>query len=536
MKLINLLATLLLLVAVSSAELAADRDRFEVELHPGEMTKRTLVLENSGDKPIFEIISIPVAGEAKDLVTVDIPKFEPLAPESEDVYDDEEVKVEITFSSPPETNPGTYSGFVYFFDDTSSLPLLVEFEVELTEHESYGVSLSIDDARSASAIVDPEEPAEFELMVRNAGLFRDVISVDAPRLPPRWTATLFDGSFEAVDLPYNLTLSSGVSRVLDLEISGEKPGDKRLIGISATSLSDPSKNASVEAEIEVNQEIRAYEAILNLPDVMVVNRTHAGSIKIKLNVDEKISVQVATPQYLMVMPKSQVISVGKMKSGVGEFTLMATKPGLFEIEFLLHDSYGVPLPTERAEVWAIDSAKFAIVTGDGLLYRALALSYAEGWVNDTVPVITLSGGELDEDDIEELEELPLAKVVILGNESIVPTDVEKLLSEMMPTERIGGSDICETSWLFASMMWPEGSEKVVLTGTDEAEAFAAYEAAKKIGAPLIICGAALSEASASALEDMRGSGLSKALIWGPGIDEALVEELKDLGLTIEEAA
>jgi len=534
MKLINLLAILSLLVAVSAAELAADRDRFEVELHPGEMTKRNLILENSGDKPIFEISSILVAGSAKDLVTVEIPKFEMLGPESEDVYDEEEVKVDIAFSSPPETKPGTYSGFVYFFDDTSSLPLLVEFEVELTEQESYGVSLSIDDARSASATVDPDEPAEFELMVRNAGLFKDVISVDAPHLPPRWTATLFDGA-KPVDLPYNLTLSSGVSRVLDLEIAGERAGDSRVIGISATSLSDPSKNASVEAEIELNQEIRAYEAVLKLPEVMVVNRTHTGSIKIKLNVDEKISVQVAAPPDLMVMPQNQVIAVGKTKSGVGEFTLMAIKPGRFEIEFLLHDSYGIPLPTERAEVLAIDTAKFAIVTGDGLLYRALALSYAEGRVNDTAPVITLTGGELDEGDIEELEEMPLAKVVILGNESVVPSDVEKLIAEMMPTERIGGEDVCETSWLFASIIWPEGAEEVVLTGTDEAEAFAAYEVAKKIGAPLIICGAHLSEASESALEDMIGTGLSKALVWGSGVDEAVIEALKDAGLSIEEA-
>jgi hypothetical protein len=534
MKLINLLAILMLLVAVSAAELAADRDRFEVELHPGEITKRTLILENAGDKPVFEIISTPVAGRAKDLVTVEISDFDALGPESEDVYDEEEVEVDIIFSSPPETSPGTYSGFVYFFDDTSSLPLLAEFEVELIEKESYGVSLSIDDARSATATVDPEEPADFELMVRNAGLFRDVISVDVPDLPPRWTAILFDG-VEAVDLPYNLTLSSGVSRVLDLEITGERAGDSREIGISATSLSDPSKNASVKAAVEINQEIRAYEAILRLPDVMVVNRTHAGSIKIRLNVDERISVQIAAPPDMMVMPDSQVISVGKTKSGVGEFTLMATRPGRFEIEFLLHDSYGIPLPTERAEIFAIETDTFAIVTSDDLLYRALALSYAEGGKNYTVPVITLSGGELDEGDVEGLEELPLAKVVILGDESVVSSEIETHLAEIMPTERIGGEGICETSWLFASTLWPEGEREVVLTGTDESEVFAAYEVAKKMGAPLIICGAALSEASVSALEEMKTAGLSKALIWGTGVSEAVIDVLKDAGLSIEEA-
>jgi len=534
MKLIYLLSILMLLVSVSAAELAADRDRFEVELHPGEMTKRTLTLENMGDQPILEITSTPVAGRAKDLVTVEIPEFDSLGPESEDVYDEEDVEVDIIFSVPPETSPGTYSGIVYFFDDTSSLPLRAEFEVELIEEESYGVSLSIDDARSASATVDVDEAADFDLMVRNAGLFRDVISVDAPDLPAKWTAILFDGA-EAVDLPYNLTLSSGVSRILDLEIAGEKAGDSQEIEIVATSLSDPSKNASVTAAVEINQEIRAYESILKLPEVMVANRTHTGSIKIKLNVDEKITVQMVTPPDLMVMPDSQVILVGKTKSGVGEFTLMATRPGRFEIEFLLHDSYGIPLPTERAEVVAIETDTFAIVTGDDLLYRALALSYAEGEKNYTVPVVTLSGGELGEDDVEELEDLPLAKIVILGNESVVPPEVEARLAEMMPTERIDGEDVCEISWIIASTLWDEGVTEAVLTGTDEAEAFAAYQEAKNMGVPLIICGASLSEASASALEEMKAAGLSRVLVWGSGVDEAVIEALEDAGLSIEEA-
>jgi hypothetical protein len=534
MKLFNLLAILSLLVSVSAGELAADRDRFEVELHPGEMTKRTLILENMGDAPIFEITSIPVAGTAKDLVKVSIPKFKSLGPEAEDVYDEEAVKVEITFSSPPETAQGTYSGFVYFFDETRSLPLMVEFEVVITEEESYGVSLSIDDARSASSTMDPEKAAEFKLLVRNAGLFKDVISIDAPRLPRGWRATLFDGS-TPVDLPYNLSLSSGVSRLLDLEIGGGMAGDKRQIEILATSLSDPSKNASVRAEVEVNQEIRAYEAILRLPEELVVNRTHTGSITIKLNVDEKISVEVVSAPELLVMPKSQTISVGKTKSGEGEFTLMATRPGRFDIVFLLHDSFGIPLPTERAEVFAADTGTFAIVTGDGLLYRALALSFAEGRVNDTVPVITLTGGELDGDDLEGMEQMPLARVVILGDESVVPSTVEKLLTEVMPTERIGGEDICETSWLFASTIWAGGVEVVVLTGTDDVEAFAAYEAAKKIGAPLIICEGPLSEASSYALEKMVDGGLARAIVWGDGVDEGLAGALKDAGLSIEEA-
>lgn len=526
MKLISLLAIPLLLVAVSAAELTADIDRFEVELHPGELTERTLTLTNSGDEPIFGIATIPVAGKAKELVTMEISEFEVLGPE-------EDVEVDINFSTPPEISPGTYPGFVYFFDEVPSLPLRVEFEVEVIAQESYGVSLSIDDSRSSTATADPDEPAEFEIYVRNAGRFKDVISIDTPRLPPLWTATLFDGT-EAMEMPYNLTLSSGVSRVLGLEIVGERAGELRAIEIEATSLSDTSKNATVTAEIEVNQEIRQYEAIIDLPTVMVTNRTHAGSIRIKLNVDERISIQVVAPQEVLVMPQSQVISVGEGRSGIGEFTLLATKPGKYRVEFILHDSYQIPLPAEGAEVLVVDSVRFAIVTGDGLLYRALALSYAEGVANETVPVITLRGGELSEEDIQMLEELPLAKVIILGDEAVVSAEVEERILDMMPAERMAGSDICETSWLFASAFWPEGAEAVVIAGTDELEAFAAYEEAKKIKAPLVICGSPLSEESASALGEMMGSGLSRALIWGGGVDPAAAESLREAGLTIEE--
>ena len=90
MKLISLLAIPLLLVAVSAAELAAEIDRFEVELHPGEITERTLILKNSGNQPIFGITTMPVAGKAKELVLMEISKFEILAP-------GEEVKVKIKF-------------------------------------------------------------------------------------------------------------------------------------------------------------------------------------------------------------------------------------------------------------------------------------------------------------------------------------------------------------------------------------------------------------------------------------------------------
>jgi len=529
MKPINLFVVLLLFASTASAQLEVDRDRFVIELHPGEMTKRSLTLENTGDVPLSDVRVTPVAGEAKDIIELDDLKIDEIEPKDEE-------EVDIIFRAPLEAKPGTCTGFVYFFDGLHpSLPLLVQFEIVVIEQESYGVSLSIEDDRSASMTVDTDEPAEFEILVRNSGQFRDVIKIDVPPLPNGWTATLYDGE-KAVDLPYELPLSpTGVPHELDLEIMGERGGEHQEVYVTAVSLSDPSKNATAKAVVDINLEIRAYNVILDVPEPIIVNRTHKGSITIKLNVEETISVRAVAPPGLIVMPLTQRIEVSDEVDGFGEFSLMATRPGPFNLTFLLKDSNYIPLPKETASTTAIDTSDFAIVTGDDLAHKSMVLSYVEGNENETVPLLLLHEGKLEEEELKALMRMPLSKVIIVGDESTVPLDAEDALAENVEVERISGEDVCETSWLFALAMRSEGPKEVVLAGDDEVEIFGAYQEARRLSSPLVICGSTLSEKSCSVVEDLMNRGLSKVLIWA-GVEEEMIQSLEDMGLATEEVA
>jgi len=530
MKPITLFVVLLVLAGGAAAQLATDKDRFVVELHPGEITSpRTLTLENVGDMPISEITITPVGGEVMDIVTLGELEEEELVP-------GDDMDLDIIFSVPSDVEPGIYKGFVYFLDDVyPTFPLVVEFEVEVIEQENYGVSLNIEDARSASMQVEVDEPAEFELMVRNTGLFRDIISIDSSPTPEDWSVTLVDDG-ETVDLPYSLPLSAGAIHILTIQIAGDDPGRGNEFEIFATSLGDYSKNATVEASVDIDLEVRRYIVEKNIPDLMVVNRTYTGTIKLGLGVVEMITVTSIAPPDLMVIPETQLVRVGETKVGTGKFTLMATRSGIYPLNFRLVDSSGIPLPEEVVIIIAVETDNFAIVTGDDLFHTSVVSTYTEGLDGKIPPVFVLPSGELEDEVLEDIEEMPLSRVILLGNESAVSSDTEARLAESIFVERISGEDLCETSWLFASAMWPQGTEEVVLTGAEPADVFRAYQEAKKLHVPLVICGSGLSETSRSIIEDLmtRDTKLAKVLISGKGVDKATVQALEDMDLSTEE--
>jgi len=543
MKLVNLFVILMIFSSIATAHLMADKDKFEIELNPDKMTKRSLKLENAGDVPITEIVTTPVAGDAKDLVIITVSEFDKLNPEVEDEEDEEEVDVSVLFIALHDAKPGTYTGVVYFVDNTfPSLPLPVEFKIVIVEQDSYGVNLDIEDAKSASKRVDADTPVTFKLGVRNSGLFRDVISIDVSPLPESWSAILFDHG-EAVDLPYELALSPmGTVHKMDLAIMGETPGEDQLIEVKATSLSNPSKNSTAIAEVKTNKEVRRCEINVDLPEQITVNETYTGSINIELGVEENITVTAIAPQHVVVVPQNQVIPVKRKAMGTGNFTLMAAEKGNFTLKFDLVDSNGVPLPKEKMEILAVNATEmilertnFAIVTGDDVFFKAIVSSYAEsmGKKDHTLAVAFLPSGDFEGDELTALKDMPLSTVLILGNESIVPRKAEEFLSEFTNVERIIGEDICETSWLFASKMWASGFEDAILVGTDKMDVLEAYLDAKNRQIPLIICDSNLTEEGMSTIEELknRDYGLSRILVWGTGIDDSVIEALKNMGLS-----
>jgi hypothetical protein len=526
MKLSIPIIILFLLAWTAAAQLSSDRDRFDIEVHPGEVVEKVLTLTNIGDTPISEISVTSLGGDAKDFVFLDIPESEILSPK-------DKKEINIFFAIPPETKPGTYAGFMYLIDSSPpSMPLVVEFHINVVKQESYSISLSINDAKAALEFAQADEPAEMDLVVKNLGQFRDVASINSSFVPEGWSVSLLEGDDE-VFLPYDVQLGPGASHEMKLKISSVNPGQQGQVNMTATSLGNASQNSSVQAWIKFGLAIRKYKAIVDVPAKMVVNRSYSGSFSIELDVSETIKLGVLTPPPLMVIPLTQAFLVSPEKAGVANFTLLASRPGVYPILFKAVDSNGMPLPDEIATITVIEPSGQAVLTGDSFLYKTIASLYRQD--NQSVPIILVPSSGLSEKDKESL--LSYSKVVILGNESVVSLDVEKLLADIPDVKRLEGENIGETTMRFISEMWKNGTAGVVISGPKDVDIFRAYQEARTLNFPLVIIDSSLTSTARSMIHDLtkRNIRLSRALIVGKVADDT-VKALKEMGISVEEVA
>ena len=473
----------------------------------------------SGDYP-------DIGGDAKDLIYLDMPE-----PKILDTQDKEEIK--IFFAIPPETEPGTYTGFMYLIDSSPpSMPLVVEFHIAVLKQESYGLSLSINDAKMASTVAKADQSAKLDIEVRNTGQFRDVASINSSSLPSGWMVSLVEGDNE-ISLPYDLPLAPGTSHDMKLKIRSANPGQKGLVNITATSVGNKSKISTAQASVQFGIAVRAYKAIVDVPAKLVVNRTYDGAFSIELGVAETIKVGMFTPPNLMVIPLTQVISVSPDMAGVANFTLLANQPGKYPVLFKAVDSNGIPLPDEMTMVTAIEPSGTAVLTADSFLYRTLAsLARLD---NRSIPVVLISPAGLTEKDRESL--LSYSQVLILGNKSVVPLDVEKSLADVPNITRVEGANIGEMSWRFISKIWKNGTTGVIVSTPRDNDVFKAYQEARSQDFPLVICDSSMTNITRSIIQDLakRSTRLSQALIVGE-VPGDTVKALKDLGISVKEVA
>jgi putative cell wall-binding protein len=517
---------LFLLSGAAAAQISSDRERFDIELHPGEVVEKILTLTNTGDSPISDISRTSIGGIAKDLIYLEMPD-----PKILDTQDKEEIK--IFFAIPPETEPGTYTGFMYLIDSSPpSMPLVVEFHIDVLEQESYGLSLSINDAKTASTIAKPDESAKLDLEIRNTGQFRDVASINSSSLPSGWMVSLLEGDNE-VSLPYDVPLAPGTSHDMKLIIRSSDPGRKGLVNITAMSMGNNSKISAAQASVQFGIAIRAYKANVEVPEKLVVNRTYNGAFSIELGVEETIKVGVFTPPNLMVIPLTQVISVSPDMAGVANFTLLANQPGEYPVLFRAVDSNGIPLPDEIATITAVEPSGTSVVTSDTFLYRTLA-SLAK-LDNRSIPVVLISSAGINEKDRESL--LSYSQVFILGNKSVVPSDAERSLADVPNVTRIEGTNIGEMSWRFISEIWKNGTAGVIVSTPRDNDVFKAYQEARSQDFPLVICDSPMTDTTRSIIQDLakRSTRLSQALIVGK-IPEDTIKALKDFGISVKEVA
>ena len=523
MRLIYPIVILLLLTSAGAAQLAPDKERFDIVLHPGDVEERTLKVTNVGDAPIFEITGTRMSGSAKDFIFLGMPEKKALQPQ-------EEAEIKIFFAIPPETRPGSYTGFIYLLDSTPpSMPIRIEFNLNIVGKESYGLSMTINDAKSASISAKADDIAQFDLAIKNLGVFRDVALIDTSPLPEGWTVTLQEGDKE-LSLPHDLPLDPGVTHTMKLNIQTSKPGKKGDITVTAVSLGNRSKNVSVDADVEFGMAVRGYTTDIEVPDRMVANKTYKGSFGIMLEVREKVLIGLVTPPEIMAIPMSQVVEVTPDKLGVANFTMLASRPGDYQIIFKLVDSNGIPMPEEMASIKVVPPEGVAVLTGDDFLYSTVASLCTPD--NKTLAIITVPPGKLRDKDQEFLQDF--TRVVILGNQSIVSADAEKSLAGI-EIKRIQGASLCEECWLFAAEMWQNGTSAVVLSSPKPVHIFRAYQVAKMGGLPLVVCEGSVTEAAKAAIKELtkRNVTLSKALRVGE-IGEETTRALQDAGVSMEE--
>lgn len=523
-----MIVILFLLTAASYAQLEPDKERFDVVLHPGDLEERTLTVANIGDDAIYRILKTEISGTAGGYIFLDIPddlEDKPLMP-------DDKAEIKVYFVLPPEAKPGTYTGFLYLLDSAPpSLPIRIDFNLNVIAQESYGIDMTIDDAKSAELSANAEDIAQFDLSVKNLGAFRDVASIDLGPLPDGWSVTLLDGK-KTPAFPYNLSLDPGTTHTMQLQIETTKPGQKDNLTITATSLGNQSKNSSVEAAVDFAVAVRGYNVDIQVPDKMVANRTYKGSFKIMLDVKETVMVGIITPPDLMVIPLAQTVEVDSSSPGIANFTMLASKSGEYPIIFRLMDSHGIPMPEEVSSVEVVAPEGMAVLTGDDFIYSTIASSSVMG--NGTVDfdVVTTNPAKINEADLERLQDY--SEIVILGNQSVVSGDAERQLKGVQ-VKRLGGDSLYEECWLYAANIWSNGTADVILCDEEPSDIFRAYSQARTLGIPMIVCQGNVTEEAKAAIKGMAEQNvtLTRAFYVGD-IDAEYKKPLQDAGIEIEE--
>jgi putative cell wall-binding protein len=528
MKLIKLILLLAVLASTASAQLVVDKEQIDIELHPGEVETRTLTFINIGNEPLYDITITPIGGSAKEILYLPENKIDEVDTANGEPDSNKE-ELLIICMVPPEMKPGEYSGFIYVYDGgLPNIPLAVQIDVLVKEQESYDVSMFIDDARYATTYAKADEPAVFDLVVKNLGRFRDVISIDAQGTPASWTVSLVD-ELDEYFLPYEVTLAPGASHKFKLVAETSEPGEKGEFSMTATSLGNQSKNSSIKAEADFGMEVRGYNVKIDVPERMTTNRTYQGRFNIYLDVEETVMVALIAPSELMTIPLTQIVDVTPETPGTFNFTMLASQPGTYPLIFSLRDSNGVPMPEELVAVDVTQPEGVAILTGDDFLSKTVAsLCRLE---NRSVPVVQVIDGKLSQKEREQLQSY--SRVVILGNESQVSSQAEKLL-QGIDVRRIVGNNSCDLTWRFTSEMWQNGTDRVVLSGPGEADLFRAYQQARMYNLPLIVCDSELNESIKSIIKELvsRPTKLTQAIVVGD-ISNETAKFLTDMKIAVD---
>ena len=229
----------------------------------------------------------------------------------------------------------------------------------------------------------------------------------------------------------------------------------------------------------------------------------------------------------------QAVMVTPDEAGVANFTMMATMPGRYPVLFKLIDSNGIPMPDELAVVTASEPNGTVVLTSDGIRYNTIA---SLGTVdNSSLPFMAAAGGTLSQKDREGLQ--AYARVIILGNESIVPMDTERYLAQSVNVTRIDGNSLFDTSLMYISAIATNGTSSIVFAGPKDADFFKAYRESKIRNLPLVICDSGMNDGTKLILRSLTARDIRfiHAVVVGK-VGEDIIKSLEEMGISIEKVA
>jgi hypothetical protein len=291
-------------------------------------------------------------------------------------------------------------------------------------------------------------------------------------------------------------------------------------------------NSSIQAEVEFGMVVRGYDTDILVPEKIAINKSYEGKFKVILDVKEDILISMHSPDELIVIPQSQMVTVTPEEPGLANFTFLASKAGEYPLTFQLLDSHGIPMPEETATIVAAPPEGLAVLTGDDIIYGTIGTLALFG--NRSPSIFMVPADEISDDYLQRLQSY--LEIVILGNGSVIPSHVEKKLKDI-ELKRIQSDSLFEESWLFTKLIWDNGTSNVVLTTPREADIFRAYKIAMNEGLPMVVCRGNVTGASIEAIEEMtrRNTTLSRAMVVGR-VEEDYTKALREAGVLLEEVS
>lgn len=163
---------------------------------------------------------------------------------------------------------------------------------------------------------------------------------------------------------------------------------------------------------------------------------------------------------------------------------------------------------------------------------ALAANYLAGIKN--APVLLTKKGQTPDQVKEAILDSGARNIIIVGGEGVISAEQEQTLGEKYNVSRLAGADRFGTaSEIIAEGGEAAGDTALLATGMNFPDALGGGPVAFAENMPLAIT--KVDDMPDNVIEELKAAGISKVLVLGgeSAVSQAVVDELKDKGITVE---